>query len=59
MCVGFMRLKWGDCARRGIRVNLFLRECRDLGVRGGVVLCFGMASRGGYRAKHGSVKTDY
>jgi hypothetical protein len=34
MCVGFMRLKWGDCARREIRVNLSLHEWRDLGARG-------------------------
>ncbi|MFM1945270.1 MAG: hypothetical protein RI897_4252, partial [Verrucomicrobiota bacterium] len=29
MCVGFMRLKWGE-----IRVNLSLHECLELGARG-------------------------
>jgi hypothetical protein len=31
-----MRLKLEDCARRGIRMNLSLREYRDLGATGAV-----------------------
>ena len=66
MC-GVHAVDVGWLGSEGIRVNLSLHECLDLGARGAVVLCFGVSvfqyfgivGRGGCRAKHGGVNTDF